>query len=182
MELHSVIILFVVAFIIHDVEEILTVERFAHKNKQAIQQKLPPRMYAFLSKSLQMSTAQFAFAVMIVFIFVLISAYLGWRSLEQSSLSMVFLGAITIFVLHSFSHLGHTIYLKKVTPGAITSLFIVLPYGVYAYYMLVYNTQLVTGTMILKSIPYGLLIIPIVWLGHVLAQKLILHPRAPISG
>lgn len=62
-----------------------------------------------------------------------------------------------------FTHLGQAFYLRKYTPGVITSIILVLPYSSYTYYRLL-KEQVISGTDILWSTIGAFIIVPILFL------------------
>ncbi|HHY20727.1 MAG TPA: HXXEE domain-containing protein [Bacilli bacterium] len=52
------------------------------------------------------------------------------------SFHFLFLMFLELFLLHVFTHIGQVLILKIYTPGMITSVALVLPYSLYAYYRL----------------------------------------------
>jgi NhaP-type Na+/H+ or K+/H+ antiporter len=60
------------------------------------------------------------------------------------------------------------------TPGVVSAVLVTLPYSAYLFYKLM-TWELVTIKQILFSIPVGLLIIPIVLIGHELGRRIVPH-------
>ena len=93
LNVQTLIWLFPIAFVLHDLEEIIMVERWMDKNRHVIYDKLPKKIADKVIKQLSMSTAQFSVAVFVIFIFV--SSSTIW---QVNILMMVHL-AIFIFLL-----------------------------------------------------------------------------------
>jgi uncharacterized membrane protein YeaQ/YmgE (transglycosylase-associated protein family) len=74
----------------------------------------------------------------------------------------IFLMLLFIFFAHVFTHIGQALYLKKYTPGVITSIIIVLPYSSYAYYRFL-KEQVISGTDILWSMIGAIILLPILF-------------------
>lgn len=55
------------------------------------------------------------------------------------------------------------------TPGVVSAVFITLPYTIYLFYRMI-TWELVTIDHILLSIPLGLVVVPIVFVGHDLGR------------
>lgn len=123
MTIQTLVWLFIVIFVIHDLEEIIYVESWIKKHRSAVLKKTPARISVKLDKMFNITSAQFAVA-------------------------------------------------KKYTPGVLSAILIVLPYTIYLFHTLL-SESLVTWSEILYSIPVGLLLIPIVLLGHELGRKIV---------
>jgi len=168
MTIQTLVWLFIVVFLLHDLEEIIFVESFIKKNRNQVIGKVPVRISKRLDKMFNITSGQFAFAVLLEFIvfipFVFIAA-------EQGKF-FIFLSFNTLFLLHVFTHFGQSLYLKMYTPGVVSAVLLVLPYSIYLFISLIME-NLVTWREILLSIPVGLLIIPIVLAGHELGRRIV---------
>ncbi|MBY9078388.1 HXXEE domain-containing protein [Paenibacillus sp. HN-1] len=129
----SLLWLFPVLFMFHDFEEILTVEEWADRNRDKVLGTLPPFARKALYASLFCGTRRFALDVLYVYGFIV--AFTGMAAFF--SFYLPFLAALSLFFLHAFTHVFQAIYLKMYTPGVTTSILIVLPYSVYAFYRLI---------------------------------------------
>ncbi|WP_178024672.1 HXXEE domain-containing protein [uncultured Paenibacillus sp.] len=162
----SLVWLFLVAFVIHDMEEIIWVGPWAKRNRHKVAVAVPPRMKRSLMQMLNITSGQFAVAVLLEFIvfvpFTLMAA-------EQGRF-FIFLSFNTLFFLHVFTHAAQSLYLKMYTPGVVTAVLIVLPYSLLLFYR-VLSEKLVTWGEILLSIPVGLLVVPLVLVGHELGKR-----------
>ncbi|MCK8487672.1 HXXEE domain-containing protein [Paenibacillus sp. MBLB2552] len=162
----SLVWLFLVSFVIHDMEEIIWVGPWAKRNRHKVAVAVPPRMKRSLTQMLNITSSQFAVAVLLEFIvfvpFTLMAA-------EQGRF-FIFLSFNTLFFLHVFTHVAQSVYLKMYTPGVVTAVLIVLPYSLLLFHRLLYE-NLVTWGEILLSIPVGLLVVPLVLVGHELGKR-----------
>ncbi|MFJ5766862.1 HXXEE domain-containing protein [Lysinibacillus sp. NPDC093210] len=70
LNIQTLIWLFPIIFIVHDFEEIIMVEKWLHNNQNKLYKQLPPKLADRIVKQFSMTTAQFAVAVIIVFLFV----------------------------------------------------------------------------------------------------------------
>ncbi|WP_054957341.1 HXXEE domain-containing protein [Paenibacillus dakarensis] len=168
MSIQTLIWLFIVAFMLHDLEEIIWVETWLKKHKDDVIHKVPNRMKKSLEKMFDITSGQFAFAVLLEFIVFIPFTYLA----AEHEVYFYFLSFNTLFFLHVFAHLGQSLYLKRYTPGVVTAVLCVLPYTLYMYNRML-SEELVSWSEVLLSIPAGLLMIPIVLLGHELGKKLV---------
>ncbi|WP_059045512.1 HXXEE domain-containing protein [Paenibacillus rubinfantis] len=164
----SLVWLFLVAFVIHDMEEVIWVGPWAKRNRQKVVAAVPVRMKRSLTQMLNITSSQFAVAVLLEFIvfvpFTLMAA-------EQGGF-FVFLSFNTLFFVHVFTHVAQSLYLKMYTPGVVTAVLIVLPYSLLLFKRLL-SENLVTWGEILLSLPVGLLVLPLVLAGHELGKRLV---------
>lgn len=162
----SLVWLFLVSFVIHDMEEIIWVGPWSKRNRHKVAVAVPQRMKRSLTQMLNITSSQFAVAVLLEFTvfvpFTLMAA-------EQGRF-FIFLSFNTLFFLHVFTHVAQSLYLKMYTPGVVTAVLIVLPYSLLLFHRLL-SEKLVTWGEILLSIPVGLLVVPLVLVGHELGKR-----------
>ena len=159
LHLISVLWLFPILFMFHDFEEILTVEKWTKQNKEQVLAVLPKSIRKYFYSSFQMTTVQFANDVFWIFLTITTATCLA----VIFSFYYIFLMLLFIFFAHVFTHLGQAFYLRKYTPGVITSIILVLPYSSYTYYRLL-KEQVISGTDILWSTIGAFIIVPILFL------------------
>ncbi|MNO28518.1 hypothetical protein D3C76_184130 [compost metagenome] len=166
LSISSLVWLFLVAFVIHDMEEMIWVGPWAKRNRQKAVAAVPARMRRSLAQMLTINSSQFAVAVLLEFIvfvpFTLMAA-------EQGRF-FIFLSINSLFFLHVFTHVAQSLYLKMYTPGVVTAVLIVLPYSLVLFDRLL-SDNLVTWGEILLSVPVGLLVVPLVMVGHELGKR-----------
>jgi hypothetical protein len=170
LDIGTLIWMFPFVFIIHDLEEILTVQSFMIKRREQVIAILPQRLSQIFLKQFSLTSKQFAIAVGFILIFVLLGTFLGAHSIKNGETPMGFLLLNIVFFVHVFTHIGQAIVIRGYTPGVITAALLVLPYSSYAFYGL-FRTGLVDWNTVFTSAPFGLLIIPIVLIGHTLGRK-----------
>lgn len=168
MTIQSLVWLFIVVFVIHDLEEIIWVESWIKKNRKLVMNKVPRRTRNRLDKMFNITSGQFAVAVLLEFIIFIPFTFMA---AEQEKF-FIFLSFNVLFLLHVFTHLGQSLYLKMYTPGVVSAVIFVLPYTLYLFYRLIVE-ELVTWREVLFSIPVGFMVIPIVLLGHELGRRLV---------
>ncbi len=171
---HTLIWLFPIFFIIHDFEEIIMVEKWLTKNRNKLYERLPAKIADRIVKQFSMSTAQFAVAVLFIFLFVSLSTIMANQYLINGiAINIYFFTAITlVFFIHAFSHIGQSILFRSITPGAITSVIIILPYS-FVLYKSLFIQEIITWKIILLSLPFGILFFPVVLTAHWLGKKVI---------
>ncbi|MEH7342328.1 HXXEE domain-containing protein [Bacillus sp. JJ1532] len=172
LDVQTLIWLFPIMFVIHDFEEIIMVEKWMKKNSNVIYERLPRKMADRVIKQFSMTTAQFAVAVLFIFLFVSSSTIMANQFVIQGSLANIyFFTIITLtFFLHSFTHIGQSIFLRSITPGSLTSMIIIIPYSLVLYNTLLLN-GILTWKIIFACLPFVLLIIPIALVAHWIGKK-----------
>lgn len=168
MTTQTLVWLFIVIFVIHDLEEIIWVEPWIKKNGKQVITKLPAKMQRQMEKMFNITSSQFAIAVLLEFLIFIPFTYVA---AEQGKF-FIFIAINSLFLLHVFTHVGQSIYLKMYTPGVISAVIFVLPYTLYVFHTLL-SKELVTWTEVLYSVPVGFILIPIVLIGHELGRKVV---------
>ncbi len=108
-------------FLVHDTEEILTVSSWIRAHRAELPRVLQP----FLG----ITTRQFAVAVSLLFVGFLAAAIHGARRARERRSSAVFLLVAGALVGNALTHLAQAAFFRGYTPGVVTALFVVLPYG-----------------------------------------------------
>ncbi|MEJ8547035.1 HXXEE domain-containing protein [Brevibacillus borstelensis] len=171
-ELSDVLWLLPIAFICHDLEEIITVEKWLAGNRERVVSKLPPKAVRFLESSLSMNTAQFAAAVACIFLVISSATLLAATTLSTGVFLPFYLVCVHVMFLHVFTHLGQSFSVKSYTPGVVTAVLVVLPYSLYAYYRLLASGT-VSWELLFSTLPFVLLIIPVLFSAHWLGVHLV---------
>lgn len=169
----TLIWMFPIMFMLHDFEEIIMVEKWMNKNSGKIHEKLPTKMANGVIRQFSMTTAQFAVAVLVIFLVVSGATIMANQYLINGSIIYMypFVIATLVFFLHAFTHIAQSVFLGSITPGAITSVIVIIPYSVLLYHALLIN-EMITWKMIFISLPFGLLFVPIVLFAHWIGKKL----------
>ncbi|SOC34699.1 HXXEE domain-containing protein [Ureibacillus acetophenoni] len=131
----TLIWLFPIAFIFHDLEEIIMVEKWLKQNEVKLYQLLPKKMADRIVKQFSMTTAQFSVAVLVIFLFVSTSTILAGQYIVDGPFGNIYLFTVVVqlvFFLHAFTHIGQSILLHSITPGVITSA-IIIPYSSFLF-------------------------------------------------
>jgi Protein of unknown function with HXXEE motif len=153
LSLDLVIWAFPVAFLIHDLEEILTMERFGRKNHE--------RFPKFMRNIAIIDTRQFTIAVVVLFVLTLVASYLATRSPRQMDFFTI---VLAVFFVHAFGHIAFPLIFHQYTPGLITTVPVVLPYSLYAFHRL-FSANLIDVESLKTSMLIGALVfIPLVLL------------------
>ena len=128
-------------------------------NKEQVLAVLPKSARKYFYSSFQMTTAHFVEDVFWIFLTITIATVLA----VIFSFYYIFLMLLAIFFAHVFTHIGQALYLKKYTPGVITSILLVFPYSSYTYYRLL-KEQVISGVDIFWSSIGAIIILPILFL------------------
>lgn len=163
-----------IIFVLHDLEEIIMIEKWMETNLDVINDKLPSKIADKVIKQFSMTTAQFSVAVLVIFIFVSSSTYMASQYINHGALGNIyfFTAVITVLFLHVFTHVGQSIFLKSVTPGVISSILVVLPYSIILFNSL-FKNQVITWNTIYVSLPFAFLIFPVLFFAHWIGKKVI---------
>lgn len=145
--LATVLLLFPIVFMLHDLEEIVKVERFLANNRSMLETKLPGWAYRVIKPSLAMTTHKFTINVIYVYVLILLCTL---PALFFSYYSL-YLAALHVFFLHVFTHVGQSVLFQRYTPGVTTSICLVLPYSIWAYLFL-YQHHILTLDNIRESL------------------------------
>ena len=108
-------------FLVHDAEEILTVEPWLRAHRA----ELP----AVVQPLTAVSTEQFALAVGMLFVGFLAAAVHAVGQARRGHVSVPFMIIAGALVANGFTHLAQAAYFRSYTPGVVTALLLVLPYG-----------------------------------------------------
>jgi hypothetical protein len=162
----TLIWLFPIAFMLHDFEELILFEPWLKKNAAEIEGRIKPRVPAFLAKQLSAvltkSTVEFATPIGLIFALTSVASFLAVVYGQYG----FFLLASGSFFLHGFMHLAQAVMLRRYVPAVITSLLIVIPYGLILFQRLL-DERLIDGSSLLVN--FGLavaLTVPFILVMH----------------
>ena len=113
IDVQTLIWIFPIMFILHDFEEIILVEKWMSENLKKICERLPTKIANEVIKQFSMTTAQFAVAVLVIFLFVSGSTIMANQYLFKGSFVYIypFIMVTLIFFLHAFTHIAQSIFL-----------------------------------------------------------------------
>jgi hypothetical protein len=158
LKLRTLIWLGPIVFLIHDLEEVFTVENWV-KGHQSTLSKI--EFVNTILKSVGYTTSEFALTVaFIFFMYVLISHF---ASKNITGWGMIcFMATILIMFVNVFTHLAQTILLGIYTPGVITALVVVLPFTILVFRTLM-REKLLSKKALLRSVAIGLFFVPVIF-------------------
>ena len=109
-------------FIVHDSEEIATIGPWLAAHRA----QLPPVVQPLTA----VTTAQFTLAVAALFVGVLVAAIHGVVRARRAARSIPFLLIAGALIGNGVTHVMQGVYFRAYTPGLVTAVLLVLPYGV----------------------------------------------------
>ncbi len=166
VDTHTLIWLFPIAFMVHDFEEIILGEPWLRKNGAEIKALIRKRVPAFpaeqICAALDKSAAEFALAVSLIFPLTFISAFLA---VEYQRYGFFLLGS-GLFFLHAFMHVGQAIALRRYVPAVITSVLVIIPYGLVLFGRLIDAGIVDVPGLLVDSVLGAVLFVPFVLVVH----------------
>lgn len=108
-------------FLIHDLEEIWTIENWTKANLNQV----PTLVRSFLP----IQTLEFAISVALIFACFLAIAVFDCRRLKKNQAPVLSLWATALLLSNALTHILQTIWFQGYTPGAITVVMLVIPYA-----------------------------------------------------
>ena len=108
-------------FLLHDLEEIATVESWTRTHRDVFPE--PIRAH------LPVSTADFTVGVAIIFAIFLLASAVDAPRVRAGKAPRFSLVLIALLVLNAFTHVLQAIVMRGYTPGVVTSILLVIPYG-----------------------------------------------------
>ena len=166
MNIHLLISLLPVVFILHDLEEIIMFKPWLSKNKEELKSRFPKAAKLLLKTHDHLSVSGFAVAVLFILIVLTAITYL---SLIFENYSWWF-GAFAVFTLHLVVHIVQWIIYAKYVPFIITSL-LFLPCCIYTFIQFLHFTSMSSWQMVLWTMIGFLLTAFIFFLSFSVAGK-----------
>jgi hypothetical protein len=130
LDVINAIWLFVVVFMLHDFEEIISVEHWANNSKSKLEEKnswIKQKIWRFWN----VNSYSFAKRDVVIFLIMSIITIITIFNINQHW-SVLFYTSFLIFVLfHNVLHILQTMILRTYTPGLYTALLLVTPYTIF---------------------------------------------------
>jgi len=167
ISLETLIWLFPITFMLHDFEEIITVESWFKKNYVKVSPRIPTSFKKIFEELSHTTAARFTIPVFFQFIIYVIASLIA----VEYEIYGPFIGVNLIIFLHVFMHIGQSIFLKVYALGVGSAIFITLPYSLYLFYRFM-TEGIIDGYDLLINAPYGLLTVGSLVIGHDLAKKI----------
>lgn len=148
---------------LHNLEEIITVEKWIQK----IYPRVSGRTLLFIQEELEKykynTTAKFAVIVFSVASKLILIAVI-------TDHYYLFLGVNFLFAINIFTHPLQALNLRCYTPGILTSLLLIIPYYSLFFYHF-YHTDMLTLNLIVGAIIVMVFLIPVFLISHKTSEK-----------
>lgn len=160
------ILLFIIIFMLHNLEEIMTIEQWFNNTYPRVSQKIP----SFVQKEIQnfKNNTATQFSVVVFVLSIAFSALI--IIIVMTNYFFIFLGLNLLFALNIFTHPLQAIYLRCYTPGLWTTLILIIPYNILFFYHYS-NAGLLTINALLSSFIVMLFLIIIFFFSHKIGEK-----------
>lgn len=132
MELHNAIWLLVVVFMIHDFEEIISVEKWAKSKQHLIEEKSHP-IKRIIWQFWNLNSHAFAKRDLFIFLTTSSVAFLAVQFIDYAWSTYLLNLFLIIIFLHNIVHVLQSIIMKTYTPGLYTAILLVTPYTIYLF-------------------------------------------------
>lgn len=166
MNLEIWMLTFLMIFMLHNLEEIIMVERWLKKTYPKVRKKIPLFAQKEINRVKDMTSIRFAVVVFVLSIFA--SALLLISATTQ--LVFLFVGLNLFFALNIFTHPLQSLFLKCYTPGVWTSILLIIP-----YYILFFDHFSKAGAFTIQTMIGAFVVmaifIPIFLFSHKMAAK-----------
>jgi len=126
MNIYFFILSFIIIFMLHNLEEIMTIERWFKNTYPRINKRIPTFAKKEISNFESITAAQFS-----VVVFVLSVAFSALLLIAvMTQYFFIFLGLNLLLAINIFTHPLQALYLRCYTPGLLTTLLLIIPYNV----------------------------------------------------
>ncbi|WP_079508832.1 HXXEE domain-containing protein [Mesobacillus jeotgali] len=170
LDLKTLIWLFPIIFIFHDLEEIITIESSMAADKY-------PKTN-FVKRTLRMrqklgsTAAELAVSATWILLIISFTAVMTAKFSSNGEGFLMFIAILNLFVLQATMHIVQSIKFRAYTPGIITSLFLLIPYCLVTYYFLAESGQM-DWHLFFISLPVSLIMILVFLVGNLLGRYFI---------
>ncbi len=166
MDIYVWIVVFLIIFMLHNLEEIITIERWFKKIYPRVRKRIPSFAQAEMKKFENISATQFSFVVFLVSVgasaLILVTVMTDYYFL--------FIGLNFLFAINIFTHPLQALYLKCYTPGVWTTILLVIPYYILFFYNF-HKAGIFTLNTIVASCVVLIFLIPVFLLSHKWGEK-----------
>src|SRR5690625_4912001 len=157
---------FLIIFMLHNLEEIITIENWFKQTYPRVNKKIPSLVRNELNNNKDITSTQFA---AVIFVFSIVVSVLIFIAVMIQHYYL-FLGVSLFFAFNIFTHPLQALYLRCYTPGVLTSLFLIILYYSLFFFRF-YNTDLFTMNSILGAMVVMVFFIPVFLLSHKIGEK-----------
>lgn len=135
LEIHNAIWLFLVIFMLHDFEKIISVENWSHKTAHLVE-NTSNHFQLLIWNFWKIDSHSFAKRDVLIFLGCSIIVFLKVQTLQSGWSDILFLTFLSFVLLHNLVHIIQTLILRTYTPGLYTAIGLVTPYTIYLLYRL----------------------------------------------
>jgi hypothetical protein len=166
MKPETVMWLLPIMFMIHDFEEIIMMKPWSNRYTAILNDRLPKRIRQLANHTLNLSTPAFAFAVLWIFIFLVIFTAIC----VELNLYVLWLGILITYFIHILIHIGQRVLFHQYVPAILTSSLT----GIYSIYGMwfIFSRYTVNILQLIGSTLLGILLtIPVLFLAVQIASR-----------
>ncbi|MHC0037625.1 HXXEE domain-containing protein [Pseudoneobacillus sp. C159] len=160
--------LFPITFMIHDFEEIIFVEAWFKRNFHKVHHRVPARLKQTFQDMSKITAAQYSIPVFFQLVIYIVATYIA----VDYDFYGPFVEFNALIFLHVFMHIGQSLVLGTYALGVGSAIFVTLPYSIYLFIRLI-TENVIQFSDILTSLPYGILTVLVLYLGHKIAPKIV---------
>ncbi|MFE5430689.1 HXXEE domain-containing protein [Peribacillus simplex] len=171
-DLHTIIWLFPIIFIFHDLEEIITIETSMKASNNRLQKSSFVQLILNMREKLGSTAAQLSVSATWILLIISFTTVVTAHFALNGGGFLLYTAILNLFILQAIMHIVQSIFFKGYTPGIITALFLLIPYSLIAYDSL-FECDLLDGHLLFASLPVSLLMIPIFLVGNLLGRYFI---------
>jgi hypothetical protein len=130
LDVPNAIWLFVIIFMLHDFEEIISVEHWANNTKSKLNERntwINQRIWSFWN----VNSYSFAKRDVVIFMVMSIITVITIFNLHQTWSIPLYTSFLVFILFHNILHIIQTIMLRTYTPGLYTAILLVTPYSIF---------------------------------------------------
>lgn len=172
LDLKTLIWLFPIIFIFHDLEEIITIESSMAANKNIYPKTNFVEITLKMREKLGSTAAQLAVSAAWILLIISFTAVMTAKFSSNGSGFLLFTAILNLFVFQASIHIVQSFMFRGYTPGIVTSLFLLIPYCLVTYYFLIEYGQM-DWHFFFTSIPVSLIMILVFLIGNLLGRYFI---------
>ncbi|MDR6125162.1 hypothetical protein QFZ87_004759 [Bacillus sp. SLBN-46] len=135
IDVSNAIWLFVVVFMLHDFEEIISVEHWANNTKSKLEENnswVNQKIWSFWN----VNSYSFAKRDVIIFLIMSLITIITVFNLNQLWSELLYTSFLIFVLFHNVLHILQTIMLRAYTPGLYTAVLLVTPYTIFLLILL----------------------------------------------
>ncbi|MEH7303245.1 HXXEE domain-containing protein [Neobacillus drentensis] len=130
LDVNNAIWLFVIIFMLHDFEEIISVEHWANNTKSKLNERntwINQRIWSFWN----VNSYSFAKRDVVIFMVMSLITVITIFNLHQTWSIPLYTSFLVFILFHNVLHILQTIILRTYTPGLYTAILLVTPYSIF---------------------------------------------------